>query len=467
MQRHPTETESEDETVTEHEGDQWGQTQGDIWGQNQNATGGEWGQGVAGGVQNVWGQNQNDAGAWRQNANEGRGQHMGGGWDQGAEGWVGGAWDQGGGPNRQESTNPKNDDRKRKSHPKKGGDEWGQGHETSGQKGRQQQSDVWGQLGQGPQRQAQDTWDQHTNHQGGQGGEPWGQGASTWGQDTNPQGQSGDIWGQGGDTWESQGTNNRGGQGGDAWGQDGNRHGGEDGNERGQGASAWGQDTGDNQKLEGDWAGASSHVAWGDEAQRLSKVTAAAATEAVGSRNVLSAQQRSQILSNLLNETQPQNVKGAQSAVKHGAQKKLEHEQWGTWDSRDHGWGSEDEDDDTRRVRFSPKASELWGESPRSIPSKTLARAQQGMTTSPVNDPNNVRFLESKGAAFEYVTNAFFGNFRLARDRIHWLFPSDKDPRVAAMLAWVQKLSYNLGTFGVWLSTSAFLFTPLTVVNRS
>ncbi|KAF8803833.1 hypothetical protein BYT27DRAFT_7109189 [Phlegmacium glaucopus] len=71
------------------------------------------------------------------------------------------------------------------------------------------------------------------------------------------------------------------------------------------------------------------------------------------------------------------------------------------------------------------------------------------MTTTPVNDPNNVRFLESRGAAFEYVTNAFFGNSRLARERIHWLFPSDKDPRVAAKLAWVQKLSYNLGTFGL------------------
>lgn len=459
MRRHPTETESYEDT--EHEGDEWSQPQGDLWGQNQNATGGEWGQGVGGGArnagaQNAWEPNQNAAGAWGQNADEVRGQHMGGGWDQGAEGWVGGAWDQGG-PNRQEPTNPKSDERKRKSHPMKGGDEWSQGHEISGQKRRQQQGgDAWGQFGQEPQRQAQETWGQHTNHQGGQGGDAWGQGASTRGQDTHPQGgQSGDVWGQGG---ESQDINNRGGQGGDIWGQDSNRQG-QGGDEWGQGASTWDQDTGDNRKL-GEWAGGvSSHVAWEDEAQRVPKVTAATATEAVGSRNVLSAQQRSQILSNLLNETQPQNVKGAQPAVKHGAQKKLEHEQWGAWDSRDHGWGSEDEDDtdDTRRVRFSPKASELWGESPRSIPSKTLARIQQGMTTFPVNDPNHARFLESRGAAFEYVTNAFFGNSRLARDRIHWLFPSDKDPRVAAMLAWVQKLSYNLGTFGVRLSTSTFL----------
>ncbi|KAF8165016.1 hypothetical protein B0H34DRAFT_647326 [Crassisporium funariophilum] len=105
--------------------------------------------------------------------------------------------------------------------------------------------------------------------------------------------------------------------------------------------------------------------------------------------------------------------------------------------------------DDNRRVHFSPKASDLWGESPRSIPSKTLARAQQGLATTPVNDPAGARFLESKGAAFEFVTNAFFGNARLARERIHWLFPSNKDLRVAAMLAWVQKMSFNLGSFGL------------------
>ena len=411
------------------------------------------------GTQNAWGRNQNAAGGgWGQNIDEGRGQHMGGRWDQGAEGWAGGALDQ-------EQTKPKNDEHKHKFHPMKGGDEWSQGHEIS-QKSRQHQGgDAWGQFGQEPQRQAQEAWGQHTNHQGGQGGDVWGQGGSTWGQDTNPQGgQSGDIWGQGG---ESQDTKNQGGQGGDTWGQDSNRHG-HGGDEWDQGASTWGQDTGDNRKIGGGWAGGvSSHVAWGDEAQRLPKVTAASATEVVGSKNVLSAQQRSQILSNLLNETQPQNVKGVQSAVKHGAQRKLEREQWGTWDSRDHDSEDEDDMDDTRRVWFSPKASELWGESPRSIPSKTLAHAQQGMTTSPVNDPNQARFLESRGAAFEYVTNAFFGNSRLARDRIHWLFPSDKDERVAAMLSWVQKLSYNLGTFGVRLSTSTFLLTQLTIINCS
>ena len=565
-----TETESDGETATgwdtsdPHEGDQWGQSQ--VRGKKQNATGGEWGQGVAyGRVQNGLGAgNQNE---WGQNAGESWGQHAGGGlsqgaWDQSAEEWGGrGTGDtlgQSAGGWAQEPTNLKKDDRKRKSHPKKGGDEWGQGgdtwgqgHEMTGQKrqkGQKGQGNTWGETNdawgqESTQRQTQDAWGQdtnhqgsqggdawgqgvsirgqntnhqggqggdawgqgvsirgqNTNHQGGQGGDAWGQGVSTRGQDTNHQGsQGGDAWGQGasirgqntnhqggqgGDAWgqgvstRGQDTNHQGGQGGDAWGQgvstrgqDTNHQGGQGGDAWGQGVSTWGQDT-DNRKTAGEWAGGtSSNAAWGDEVQRLPKVTSTVPPEAVGSRNVLSPQQRSQILSNLLNQPQTQNVKIVQSAMKHGAQKKkTEHEQWGAWEAHDHGWGSEDEDDvdDVRRVRFSPKASELWGESPRSIPSKTLARAQQGITTIPINDPNTVRFLESKGAAFEYVTNAFFGNSRFARERIHWLFPSDKDPRVAAMLAWVQKLSYNLGTFGVRMSTFVLLLTPLTVANLS
>ncbi|KAF8204910.1 hypothetical protein BJ912DRAFT_840267, partial [Pholiota molesta] len=62
---------------------------------------------------------------------------------------------------------------------------------------------------------------------------------------------------------------------------------------------------------------------------------------------------------------------------------------------------------------------------------------------------SNVRFVESRGAAFAFVSNAFFGNSRFARERIHWMFPANKDERVANMLAWVQKMSFNLATFGL------------------
>lgn len=93
------------------------------------------------------------------------------------------------------------------------------------------------------------------------------------------------------------------------------------------------------------------------------------------------------------------------------------------------------------------------------MPSKTLAHAYRGTTTplhagavrNGMTDYADVRFIESKGKALEPVRRAFFSKERLARDRIHWMFPSDKDDRVASLLRWIQDVSYNLGGFGVSL----------------
>jgi len=91
------------------------------------------------------------------------------------------------------------------------------------------------------------------------------------------------------------------------------------------------------------------------------------------------------------------------------------------------------------------------------MPSKTLAHAYRG-TTIPLhagvmrngmNDYADVRFIESEGKALEPVRRAFFSKERLARDRIHWMFPSDKDDRVASLLRWIQNVSYNLAGFGL------------------
>lgn len=69
-----------------------------------------------------------------------------------------------------------------------------------------------------------------------------------------------------------------------------------------------------------------------------------------------------------------------------------------------------------------------------------------GNKTSECSD---MEFVESHGKALEPVRMALFGNTRRAQDRIHWMFPSDKDKRVAALLAWIQKKSYHLAIFGV------------------
>jgi hypothetical protein len=83
------------------------------------------------------------------------------------------------------------------------------------------------------------------------------------------------------------------------------------------------------------------------------------------------------------------------------------------------------------------------------------------------NQPSNVisaQFIESQGAAISPVLQAFFGAARLAKDRIHWMFPPDKDERVSSSLAWIQVMSDGLGTFGVGPIVSCVLFIRLTVL---
>jgi hypothetical protein len=88
-------------------------------------------------------------------------------------------------------------------------------------------------------------------------------------------------------------------------------------------------------------------------------------------------------------------------------------------------------------------------------PSKTLTYAYHGTAASMGNRPahNNTQdfadFIESKGAAISPVSGAFFGRDRKAKERFHWMFPPDKDERVASLLAWIQSVSYGLGSFGV------------------
>ncbi|KAJ7774267.1 hypothetical protein DFH07DRAFT_733087 [Mycena maculata] len=91
------------------------------------------------------------------------------------------------------------------------------------------------------------------------------------------------------------------------------------------------------------------------------------------------------------------------------------------------------------------------------MPSKTLAHAYQGTTTSlftgaprnKVSETANVQFIDSKGAALTFVHQALFGKTRMAKDRIHWMFSPNKDERVASLLSWIEIMSYNLGAYGL------------------
>ncbi|KAF8897276.1 hypothetical protein BD779DRAFT_363848 [Infundibulicybe gibba] len=155
-----------------------------------------------------------------------------------------------------------------------------------------------------------------------------------------------------------------------------------------------------------------------------------------------------------------------------GAQDGGEDGGWGQVDGEAIGWGQDQggnwggssgqAEEDPRRVRFSPKSAHgPWSGSQAdtsySMPSQTLLHAYKA-TKTPINpgaprsqldDYADMRFIDSKGAALKPVEGALFGKERRARDRIHWLFPSDKDERVRRSLEWIQAKSYELGTFGL------------------
>ena len=326
---------------------------------------------------------------------------------------------------------------------------WGeQRHEGGGQsRWPQQEKSAWGEQRHDGGGDMDNDWGGGGGGGGG-GGEQWG-GASGWEQEQK--GSSGWNHDKGG--WGHEKNDSDRGQEKNAsgWGQD-NANGWNESNRNQD--SNWEKDKGWGEQQAGDTWGAvpnASGGGWGqtgnnDWGKKVPSQTEAAA----GTRNAMSPQQISQIYNSFLNVGQNPTLKsqGLHQNKTNGATKKNNQ---GVWEAES-GWGSEtDEEGGTpRRVRFSPKASELWGGSPRSVPAKTIsASQQQGLTTTLINDTSSARFVESRGAGLAFVSNAFFGNARLSKERIYWLFSQDKDQRISALLAWVQKMSFNLGTYGV------------------
>ncbi|GLB33544.1 hypothetical protein LshimejAT787_0104280 [Lyophyllum shimeji] len=148
-------------------------------------------------------------------------------------------------------------------------------------------------------------------------------------------------------------------------------------------------------------------------------------------------------------------------------------DQWGPGDNEwgnDDGWGEHDDALDEEENEWEgthhyhhvgTSKGNAWGgsetESQYFMPSKTLSHAIKGTQLKAANGepPNkmdeytNVKFLESRKAAFAPVQRAIFGRERKARDRIHWMFSPNKDDRVWSVLGWIQAMEYNLGSFGL------------------
>ena len=138
------------------------------------------------------------------------------------------------------------------------------------------------------------------------------------------------------------------------------------------------------------------------------------------------------------------------------------HEFESSWGQHD-GWGAiqeVDEEDKSNNDDEKPK-HDPWSckidNTAYSMPSETLAYAYQDTATSlhqeksrnSMNNYISTEFVESHGRALKPVEQALFGKVRWAKDRIYWTFPPGKDERVSQLLSWMEKLSRQLGTFGV------------------
>ncbi|KAG7097169.1 hypothetical protein E1B28_004545 [Marasmius oreades] len=146
---------------------------------------------------------------------------------------------------------------------------------------------------------------------------------------------------------------------------------------------------------------------------------------------------------------------------------------WSTWgedeSQSDSPWGMDmKEENSPWSLLERPKAQapgissarphDKHSEASYSIPSRTLAHAYKGTTTtlhgvgpenSIIGDYMHAQIQDSGFEALEPVQRALFGKGRRARERIHWMFPPDKDERVEILLTWIQNVSYSLATYGV------------------
>ncbi|KAL0581959.1 hypothetical protein V5O48_000016 [Marasmius crinis-equi] len=107
----------------------------------------------------------------------------------------------------------------------------------------------------------------------------------------------------------------------------------------------------------------------------------------------------------------------------------------------------------------SARPHDKQSEASYSMPSRTFAHAYHGTTipldssrfttNSILSDYTDVQIQGSGMQALQPAQKALFGKGRRARERIHWMFPPDKDERVRSLLAWIQNASTSLGTYGV------------------
>nr|GAT53907.1 predicted protein [Mycena chlorophos] len=295
----------------------------------------------------------------------------------------------------------------------------------------------------GAQSQAWESWGKETK---GSGGDQWGRSVSA--NDGWSKAAGGNSWGQaagggayggkpaGNDAWAASG----------GWGNSAGSHG---------AAAAWGDpqatqwsDWGAADDKAGAWGHSASQGGWGYDNAKPAKKS---------------------------KKSQPYQQ---QPSKKGKSKKDNKADAWGGggwddggWAAGAGGWENEDSEDDystdseeDRRVHFTPISTSIWGgsqhESAYHMPSRTLAHAYEGTTNATplfngpprnkISEDADLSFIDSKGAALVVAHQALFGHKkRRAQDRIHWMFPPNKDERVSSLLSWISVMADHLAAYGL------------------
>ncbi|KAG6880429.1 hypothetical protein C0992_000031 [Termitomyces sp. T32_za158] len=278
-------------------------------------------------------------------------------------------------------------------------DEWGTSSGLVNNGGRGQDDNSWGQSGNNGRG--------HGNEWERDGGNSWGD-SGGWGNNGG-----GDEWNNGGDTWGNNGGN-RGGDGwnnggGDGWnngGGDGWNNGGGDGWNNG-GGDGWGNGGGDGWGNNGgDGWGNNGGDGWG---------------------------------------------KGNGGQVKGDGKK--DKSQGDTWTGHDNSWSNAQGFNNSGASNWDNNGAEGedWGEK-----SSTFVHAISPETLKATNSSTSLKLSlppgtinESSNEAFKPALRAIFGEERLARERIYWIYSPKNDPAVDSILYWIRPMEHYLAFFGL------------------
>lgn len=99
----------------------------------------------------------------------------------------------------------------------------------------------------------------------------------------------------------------------------------------------------------------------------------------------------------------------------------------------------------------------------KSSKTMNLATGRESATvfdlTPPRQSNGETAFHFTRGEALKLADRALYAKTRKARERIHWLFPPSGDPRVVALMKWIDAMSSGLANIGVSTGIPSAVFS--------